>query len=94
MFFRYQKFLKNTFAIQTSEDTSSFSNPIELPMDMVNFAIIKTLVPLTNSGNANYLKLAIEVLLKPPYSYLGDDGNGHGSTGQITANATDNIRLK
>lgn len=49
-----QKFF---FAIQTSKDTYSFSNPIELLMDMVNFAIMKMLVLLTNAGSANYLKL-------------------------------------
>jgi len=40
---------KNSFAIHVLEDTFSFSNPIELSMEMENFASIKTLVLISSA---------------------------------------------
>ncbi|WP_294884366.1 hypothetical protein [uncultured Gilliamella sp.] len=87
--------LSDGTTIQASQDTSSFNNPIELPLDMETFASIKTFVPLSSAGNASYPKLDMAELLKTPYSYFGDDdGDGYDNTGEITATATGNLSLK
>ncbi|WP_133052331.1 hypothetical protein [Gilliamella apis] len=82
--------------INTLNDESGPTNPIELPNEDDRFASIQTIVPLPDLGNNNYPNVNITDLLKSPYKYYGDDdGDGYDeTTGEVLATASGYISLK
>ncbi|WP_165755120.1 hypothetical protein, partial [Gilliamella apis] len=82
--------------INTLNDESGPTKPIELPNEDDTFASIQTIVPLPDLGNNNYPNVNITDLLKSPYKYYGDDdGDGYDeTTGEVLATASGYISLK